>query len=252
MKVTYLAHSGFLVELDETYLLFDYYRGILPKFQENKPLYVFVSHGHQDHFNPEIFSLTEQHARTMYILSYDIKVKPYQVDKWNLTKSVLEKIQSVRADQTYRFTKDGKLCDEGECEVTTLKSTDAGVAFLIRTEGKTIYHGGDFNWWYREGESKQYNHNMTANFCREADKMTGVSVDIAFLPLDPRQGKDYRRGFDYMLKTANIKTAFPMHMWEDYAVIQKYKEEGYTGRYDTNVMDIDREGQEWDIFTFPC
>lgn len=135
-------------------------------------------------------------------------------------------------------------------EICTLKSTDAGVAFLVRTEGKTIYHAGDLNWWYWEGESKQCNHNMTANFCREIDKMTDVSVDLAFLPLDSRQGEAYRMGFDYMLKKAKVKVAFPMHMWEDYGVIQKFKEESDWDAYDTTVMDIEREGQEWDIFTF--
>ena len=56
MKVTYLAHSGFLVEMEEAYFLFDYYKGELPKIDREKEWYVFASHAHYDHFRKEIFS----------------------------------------------------------------------------------------------------------------------------------------------------------------------------------------------------
>ncbi len=57
MKITYLGHSGFLVETKEHYLLFDYYTGKPPVFSPDKNLTVFVSHSHQDHYNKEIFAL---------------------------------------------------------------------------------------------------------------------------------------------------------------------------------------------------
>ena len=49
MKVTYLEHSGFLVELEDSCLLFDYYRGELPGLDPDKKMLVFVSHAHYDH-----------------------------------------------------------------------------------------------------------------------------------------------------------------------------------------------------------
>ena len=55
MIITYLGHSGFLVETETAYFLFDYIRGTLPEFSEKKKLYVFASHAHKDHWNPEIF-----------------------------------------------------------------------------------------------------------------------------------------------------------------------------------------------------
>ena len=48
MKVTYIYHSGFAVELDNCILLFDYYKGELPRWEKNKMIYVFASHKHQD------------------------------------------------------------------------------------------------------------------------------------------------------------------------------------------------------------
>ena len=46
MKITYLRHSGFLVEMTQVWLLFDYYRGEIPAFPKGKKGYVFVSHRH--------------------------------------------------------------------------------------------------------------------------------------------------------------------------------------------------------------
>lgn len=41
VTVTYIKHSGFLVETKESYLLFDYWEGKLPELQYDKELYVF-------------------------------------------------------------------------------------------------------------------------------------------------------------------------------------------------------------------
>ena len=50
VTVTYIKHSGFLVETKESYLLFDYWEGKLPELQYDKELYVFSSHAHHDHY----------------------------------------------------------------------------------------------------------------------------------------------------------------------------------------------------------
>lgn len=38
MKVTFIEHSGFSVEMSETVILFDYYKGTIPEFPTNKNL----------------------------------------------------------------------------------------------------------------------------------------------------------------------------------------------------------------------
>ena len=48
MRVTFLAHDGFFIELDQVCLLFDWWKGVLPPLPD-KPLLVFVSHRHEDH-----------------------------------------------------------------------------------------------------------------------------------------------------------------------------------------------------------
>ena len=43
-KVTYLYHSGFLVETERSYMLFDYWKGEIPFMEYKKELYIFASH----------------------------------------------------------------------------------------------------------------------------------------------------------------------------------------------------------------
>ena len=65
MKITYIHHSAFLVETESAYLLFDYFQGKLPEFSEEKPLYVFASHRHPDHFSKVIFELGRNIRRSI-------------------------------------------------------------------------------------------------------------------------------------------------------------------------------------------
>ena len=57
MKITYIRHSCFLVETSRFYYLFDYEKGVLPPMDAAKPVLVLASHGHADHYSPEVFSL---------------------------------------------------------------------------------------------------------------------------------------------------------------------------------------------------
>lgn len=50
MKITYIHHSSFMAELDHAVLLFDYFEGNIPETDREKPLFVFASHRHGDHF----------------------------------------------------------------------------------------------------------------------------------------------------------------------------------------------------------
>ena len=72
MKVTYIHHSGFLVETDSCYYLFDYEKGNLPCMDVSKSIIVLSSHGHHDHYNPEIFSMLKSCGmQTVYAILSD-------------------------------------------------------------------------------------------------------------------------------------------------------------------------------------
>lgn len=72
MTITYIHHSGYLLETEQALLLFDFTEGTLPPLDPAKDLFVFVSHRHEDHFSPKIFDLAATHPRIRFILSDDI------------------------------------------------------------------------------------------------------------------------------------------------------------------------------------
>ena len=207
MTITYIHHSCFLIETSDCYYLFDYYKGDLPTLTKDKPILVFASHNHGDHYNPEIFYLLQNQGMSQItaILAKDIPAQKYP-----------KGIETFRVTfhQTYELPYETKL--------KTLLSTDAGVAFLVEFPEGTIYHGGDLNDWVWEGESEQYNKQMTGSYRHEIDMLKDTCVDFAFLPLDPRQEKDYARGMLYFLKKVKVKKVYPMHYWEQPEIIDKF------------------------------
>lgn len=201
MKVTYIFHSGFMIELDHHILIFDYFQKDIPFINTNKKIYCFVSHFHQDHFNKEIFNLF---PNATFILSRDTRIKAE------------ENKYIVKKNQTYELD---------DLVITTLRSTDAGVAFLVTVEGKTIYHAGDLNWWHWDGEPKHFNDNQEYNFKKEMLKLKDIDIDVAMVPLDPRQESNASWGIIELCQHACVKHIFPMHFGDMHELMLDYLEE---------------------------
>lgn len=237
MKVTYIAHSGFLLEWENCVWLFDYYRGEIPEISREKKILIFASHSHGDHFNPDIFEKFSGYPRVEYVFASEIR---HKVKKLALTEEQLSRITFLKPHQSWN-TQDGT---GKEIELRTYRSTDLGVAFLATYQGKKIYHAGDLNWWVWKGESKQEYNDMTAKFQREIQQLGQEAgmIDLAFVPLDPRQEEWYRLGMDYFLEQIKVKTVFPMHFWGDFSVIDRYKKE--QEQYAGKLISIPREGFE--------
>lgn len=225
MKVTYLEHSGFYLQTETADFLFDYYKGHLPVPEKEKPLYVFVSHRHHDHYRKEIFSLREYTEQVTYILSSDV--------------DVLEKFTG----EDIVFTGPNEEISIGECTVHTLRSTDEGVAFLVSCADRKIYHAGDLNWWHWEGEPQEYNTAMRRAYQSEINKLQGEKIDVAFVPADPRLGEQYCLGLDCFMKRTDTRYVFPMHFWGNYDVFQRLMQEECTKEYRDRIVHIERPGQ---------
>ena len=208
MRVTFLAHSGFLVDLPSALLLFDYLGSGLPALPD-KPLLVFASHRHEDHFTPAIFPLDDGSRETCFLLGKDIKLTPRHLEQWGVSHETTQKCLCLGGNET--------VSPLPGVTVETLPSTDEGVAFLVTCDGQTIFHAGDLNWWHWEGEPKDWNRNMEVNFKRYCEPLRNRSIDLALLPLDPRQERDGFRGAKYFLETADIRRFIPMHQWEKFA-----------------------------------
>jgi L-ascorbate metabolism protein UlaG (beta-lactamase superfamily) len=243
MEITYIGHSGFLIEWDTCYWLFDYYKGDIPEMDIKKKIIIFSSHNHGDHFNPEIFKLNDKYNDTLYVLSSDIKMTKEYCQKIGVTEDILNKIISVKPSNEYEVQDKNK----NSIILKTLKSTDRGVAFLLQYQEKTIFHAGDLNLWIWKEESKQNNNNMTAMFHKQMNILKDIPIDIAFAPLDPRQEEWYYLGLEELLNTAKVRYVFPMHFWEKPDIIGQFKQERSMYTNNAIIMDISQNGQKWEI-----
>ena len=200
MRVTYIGHSGFSVELESHILLFDYYEGTMPEFDPAKKLLVFASHSHPDHFNREILKLADVYPDVEYIFPKDIR------------------IAKKEQRESEHFMRKRDEITVGDTKVKSLRSTDEGVAFLVRCEDRIIYHAGDLNWWHWEEEDDAYNRMMRGDYQKEIETLAGEKIDLAFVVLDPRQEEQFYWGFDWYMWHTDTKIVFPMHMWKQYEV----------------------------------
>ena len=234
MKITFLYHSAFLVELAHCTLLFDWYGGPVPDYDRTKPLYVFVSHHHGDHYSPEIFSLLGM-DNVWYVLATCVHLSARR-------KQAL----GILDDHVFRLPA-GKEQTVGQVKVTTYRSTDEGVAFLVQTEGKTLFHAGDLQWWHWAEEPKRWNQEMERDFKAECQKLAGRNVDAAFLVLDPRQEDDFWLGFDWWIRTMDVKAAFPMHSWEDFQIARRLKALPVSQPYRDRIVEVRYPGQSFQL-----
>lgn len=232
MKITYIHHSSFLVELEQVLLLFDYTDGPLPALAKDKPLIVFASHRHGDHFSPCIFDLARQYPHIFYVLSDDIWQNRVPQEMHGCT-------EFIGPGEELEIEEYGNLC------VTAFKSTDEGVAFMAECEGQTIYHAGDLNDWRWNGETKAWNNNMHANYKKELEQIRsgGFHPDVAFVPLDGRLEEWFYLGLHEYMEQVGADMVFPMHFWEDYSVIGRLKDLPASSEYRERVADIQKEGQ---------
>ena len=224
MKVTFIEHSGFMVEMEQNVLLFDYYQGEIPSFDGSKTLFVFASHSHADHYNPVIWKLKEQYKDIHYILSDDIKD-----NKGAVVMKAHEKKEVAGI------------------EIETLRSNDMGVAFLVKAEGKMIYHAGDLNWWHWNGEPEEDNEYYKKTFQDEMKYLEGKKIDLAFMLLDPRQEDKYCWGMNYFLEHTDSKVVFPMHCFEYYNINHHYLNCEDGRKWKDIVRDITGAGQVFEI-----
>ena len=195
IAVEYLGGSGFLVSIGETGMLFDASdHGADKRQMPSKEtlsafdrLLVFVSHHHDDHFSPAIYELCGEDA--IYVLGFDVP-QPYAGERL-----------SVGEERSF-----------GPVTVRAFGSTDEGVSFLVTYAGITLFHAGDLNLWHWRDESsineieaaEQAFYDCVAPIPQQA-------IDVAFFPVDPRQGSMYDAGAGYFVMSVKPRILIPMH-----------------------------------------
>lgn len=200
MKITFVYHSCYVIELNDKVLVFDYYKGNLPKIDANKKVYFFVSHSHYDHYNEKIFDIYPDNE-CKYILSSDCFALPSE----NVNVALIDELLEI-----------------DDIKLKTFKSTDLGVAYLVYVDGICIYHAGDLNAWCFEDYDLEYLQDMKNAYVDEIKKLADEDIDIAFIPLDGRLGKYANLGIDLFVEHNQPKIIFPIHMGDNYDVVKDY------------------------------
>lgn len=258
MTVTFIAHSAFLVEWDRFYTLFDYvyhedYTAPLPPLDPAKPLLVFASHAHEDHFDGRVFGLLEQYPLTQFYLSHDIRMAERYRKRMGISDEAFARCTRLRADEVLLTSAGGE-----ELSIRTVRSTDIGCAYLLCSEGKLVYHAGDLNWWHWESEGTAYCGTMAANYRRAMERLrdavrdeaadAGLTEELtaAMVPLDPRLGEAAEgMGIEGLMKYVPTRTVFPMHLWKKYETIDRFRAAHPT--LAPHIAQIGREGQRFEV-----
>ncbi len=227
MKVSYIGHSGFMVELEENVLIFDYYTGAIPAFDEKKNLYVFVSHKHFDHFNKVIFNLFDNY-KVHYILAKGCRMNEKYLERLGLPIDLNDRITYMRKDETIKI---------GDLFIETTASSDTGVAYMINVEGKDIYHAGDNGLWLWPEMDEQVRVKMDNLYKSIIDGMGKRHFDVAFIPADPKLLNEAPKGIEYFLSKIEADKVYAMHMWDMWDRFGEIINSDELGPYRKNMVD---------------
>ena len=218
MTLTYIYHSGFMLEGLSAILIFDFWRdadnGIVEQTLSttHKRVYFLASHFHQDHFNPEILNLPVPHGEKKVILSRDI---------YRRRRAGTEGVTAyLRRRESYR------------------------VSWSVHVEDKDIFHAGDLNNWHWADESTPQEIKK-----REGDflailndiRKECTAFDLVMFPVDPRLGSDFARGARQWLQHIPTRYFAPMHFPPAHETAMAFGPEAE--QMQTSFLYIQEEGE---------
>lgn len=249
LRVTFIHHSAFVVETEHRTLVFDYFpsedfpeqefHGKKPVFAADKPIYVFASHGHRDHFSREVLRWGEKRKDMTYIFSRDIRVSRLSLLKDGMDPTLRKRIRFMLPVSDLEL--DGM-------KIHTLRSTEVGVAFYVECDGYHFYHAGDLNEWnVSEGGGSLFTEIYTGGYEKEIRYLRDKHIDLAFVVLDPRLGTGAYKGMDVFLNAVQADLVFPMHLWERFDLVRTYKKRPQVSAFWDKIVDVDRDNVIFEI-----
>lgn len=231
LTVTYYHHSGFSVAMDDVLLVFDYWTGEHGELPEDKRItvdflkqfrqvYVFISHEHPDHLDPVVFTWRNE-APVTYIVAADMPV----------------------GTRGKRMAPGDSLTLSPEVSVKAFDSTDLGVSFLVDIQGVHVFHAGDLNFWHWREESTVKEIEEADDAFRQAvEPIAREKIDLAFFPVDARQGLMYDAGANYFIMCVKPRLLIPMHFWGRAEIAMEFARRSRCRQ--TEVMALTRYGEQ--------
>lgn len=198
MKIIYLQHSGFVVETQQHLLVFDYYQdptdSTVPMLAGGKKVIVFSSHSHSDHFNAQI-GLWQDLVSTYYF-SEDIR-----------EAGGLPGVDSSKIVYMNPYEQQ----ENRGLKVRTHGSTDMGLSFFVEVDGWRLFHAGDLNWWHWKGDTEENNRLAAEGFHKELERLAGLTLDVAFFPVDSRLEEFRTLGVEEFCRNTEVRQLVAMH-----------------------------------------
>lgn len=241
MKVTYLEHSGFVIEDGRRAYVFDYWKdpaGVVDTLvAQGYELHIFISHVHGDHYVKLIFkylpyihsvwyhedvpALRDACQQVQEIVNSNKTDEASNVVENRVKQGYLAKDQTMSDEQlteelvqqvfSMHSMKVGDTLESNHLTVTMFGSTDEGGSFLVDTGTHRIFHAGDLNWWHWSGDTPENIAEAKALKEKEFAPLTGLSVDIMMFPVDARLEVAREWGALEVLGLMDTKLFIPMH-----------------------------------------
>ena len=205
-RVWYLGHSGWGIQTAGHFLVFDYHElgrpsddpalangSIFPREVAGQQVTVFVSHEHQDHFNPLILGWRDEIPDLTYVFGF----RPEESQRSGLPEEF----------PAYEYVAPRETRDIAGIKVTAIESNDSGEGFLVEVDGVSILHPGDH---------ANRRRDFSGPYRAEIDFLAaaGARPDIAFFPISGCGFGDLeavKLGVYYALDTLTPKLFLPMH-----------------------------------------
>jgi len=219
--INYLYHSGWVIFTEKHVLVFDYWNDGQPPAEKTmlngwltsaelkgRDVMVFISHEHEDHWNPDIFKWSSELENINYILGFNPENHRLMLERQNEIPAF--------SQMTGRMTN-----EINGVIITSFPSTDSGVGYLVEVDGITVLHPGD----HANAEmSLSQAYKSEIDYIAEMNK----KIDIAFFPVTGCGFPDIeavKEGIYYSVDKLKLKSIYPMHVGNDVAKLGIFKQE---------------------------
>lgn len=237
IQIQYIYNSCYTIDFDDTFIVIDYYTGDL-ELPKDKKILFFVTHGHGDHYSPEIFQLPgAQDAH--YLISSDVREVEKEDNVIQLGKSTAEveaKKHAYDAERV-RIVDPGDHFTWNDIDYRIFGSTDRGVSIWFQMHGVTFFHSGDLNAWTWPSSTAEVQAQEKADFMKQIELIKAFPIDIGFGVVDARLEGNAFEGGELYLKYLQPQLFFPLHFRDKPEItvaFAKYME----GKTKTNVQVI--------------
>ena len=237
----YLGHCGWAIKTSDHFLVFDYWNSgkdprepllanghINPAEIADQKVYVFVTHEHGDHYDPAIFTWASEIENIKYVYGFRPEDLP-------------ENRGGGYRGPAYTYVGPRQRLKIDDLEIITIEANDAGVGFLVKVDGLSIYHAGDHAGW-AEGAREGY--------IREIDYLAGHAgdLDLAFLNVTGchAHGREpLREGTLYTLRKLSPKVMIPTHAGDREYIYRQAAEEAAQEDLNTRLHYPENRGDRF-------